>query len=135
MKRPLPIPLRVLRIAGIAAVAGFAIHGWDDKKEKPPIPDEKRVAMIDLEDKQSGPGYFHADSATQPDENGIRWLEPDQAKQQIDRVLHDRKLDESNRKQLAKLIGEVSEPYPSRTIGGNRINIARLNVALDAMPR
>ena len=129
MKRFL-IFLAGLLLAGIAAVGWFA---W--RKTDAPIPDEKRVAMIALEDMQSGPGYFHAEADTQPDEQGIRWIEPDKAAAQIDRVLRERKLAEGEREELTKLINEVSEPHPSRTIGGNRVNLARLNVALDANAR
>jgi K+-transporting ATPase ATPase C chain len=119
-----------LLLAGIAAVGWFA---W--RENDAPIPDEKRVAMIALEDMQSGPGYFHAEADTLPDDQGIRWIEPDKAAAQIDRVLRERKLEEGEREVLTKLINEVSEPHPSRTIGGNRVNVARLNVALDANAR
>ena len=119
-----------LVLAGIAAVGWFAMRGNDVS-----IPDEKRVAMIALEDKQSGPGYFHAEDGTHPDEQGICWIEPDKAAAQIDRVLRERKLEEVEREKLVKLINEISEPHPSRTIGGNRVNVARLNVALDANAR
>ena len=91
--------------------------------------------MIELNDKQSGPGYFHADAGVQPDEQGILWIEPDKAAGQIDRVLRERKLDEGEREKLTKLVNETSEPYPSRTVGGNRVNLTRLNVALDANAR
>lgn len=128
MKRPLPIFATGLRLVGIVGVLSLAMC----KKEDPPVPDEKRVAMLELEKTQAGPGYFHAEPGTQPDEEGIRWIEPDKAAAQIDRVLSERKLGESERETLTKLINEISEPHPSRTIGGNRVNLARLNVALDA---
>ena len=128
MKRPLPILITGLRLIGIAGVISLAMC----KKDEPPVPDEKRVAMLELEKTQSGPGYFHAEAGTQPDEEGVRWIEPDKAAAQIDRVLKERKLAESERETLTKLINEISEPHPSRTIGGNRVNLARLNVALDA---
>ena len=120
----------LLLLAGIAAVGWFAASENDA-----PIPDEKRVAMIALEDMQSGPGYFHAEGDSLPDEQGIRWIDPDKAAAQIDRVLRERKLEDGEREELTKLINEVSEPHPSRTIGGNRVNLARLNVALDANAR
>ena len=47
--------------------------------------------------------------------------------------MRDRKMDESEREKLAKLIAEAGEPHPSRTIGGDRVSVTRLNVALDAM--
>ena len=132
MKRLLFSFIAGLLLASIAAVWWFTGRGRDGE---PPIPDEKRVAMIELENQQAGPGYFHAEAGMQPDEEGIRWIEPDKAAAQIDRVLRERKLEESDREKLTKLIDEVSEPHPSRTIGGNRVNLARLNVALDANAR
>ena len=50
-------------------------------------------------------------------------------------ALRERKLEESEREKLTKLINEVSEPHPSRTIGGNRVTLARLTVALAANAR
>ena len=129
MKRPLLIFLAGLLIGGLAAVWWFV---WRDDGER--LPDDKRTAMILLEEHQSGPGYFHpADSAAAPDEQGIFWLTPAQANDQIDRVMRERKMDESEREKLAKLIDEAGEPHPSRTIGGVRVSVTRLNVALDAM--
>ena len=129
MKRLL-IFLAGLLIGGAAVVWWFTGRGNDA-----PIPDEKREAMIELSDKQAGPGYFLAEAGTQPDEQGFLWTDPDKVTAQIDRVLRERKLDDSQRETLTKLINEVSEPQPSRTIGGNRVNLARLNVALDANAR
>ena len=130
MKRPLLIFLAGLLLGGAGVVWWFIGRGNDV-----PIPDEKREAMIELSDKQAGPGYFHAEAGTQPDEQGILWTDPDKVTAQIERVLRERKLDDSEREKLTKLINEVTEPQPSRTIGGNRVNLARLNVALDANAR
>jgi potassium-transporting ATPase KdpC subunit len=132
MKRLLLFLIAGLLVTSIAAIWWFTGRGGDGE---PPIPNEKRVAMIDLENKQSGPGYFHAEPDTQPDEEGVSWIEPDKAAEQIDRVMSERKLEEGEREKLTKLINEISEPHPSRTIGGNRVNLARLNVALDANVR
>ena len=124
---------RVLFFLTGLVVAGIALTWWfTGRGDDAPIPDEKRVAMMALEDLQSGPGYFHAEADTPPDDQGVRWTTPDKAAAQIDRVLRERKLEEAGRAKLEKLINEVSEPHPSRTIGGSRVNLARLNVALDA---
>ncbi|MCW1924207.1 potassium-transporting ATPase subunit C [Luteolibacter arcticus] len=129
MKRPVLVLMAALLLGGSGIVWWTAL-----REDTEPLPDEKRVAMIELEDKQSGPGYFHPDDpAATPDEQGVTWIAPDKVAVQIDRVIRERKLDESSREKLAKLIEEVSEPHPSRVIGGNRVNLARLNVALDAM--
>jgi potassium-transporting ATPase KdpC subunit len=130
MNRPLLLVFLIgLLLGGLAVVWWFTGRGDDER-----IPDEKRVAMIELEDKLSGPRYFNAEEGTVPDEQGILWIEPDKAAAQIERVLRERKLEDAagEREKLIKLINEVSEPHPSRNIGGNRVNVARLNVALDA---
>lgn len=127
MKRPLLVFLAGLLLGGLVAVWWFV--GRDDGER---LPDEKKVAMELLTDTLTGPGYFHAPEGIAPDEHGVVWLSPVQAGDQIDRVLRERKLDAGERAKLENLIDEVSEPHPSRTIGGDRINLARLNVALDA---
>ena len=131
MKRLILIFLTGLLLGGLPVAWWFT-----GRDREAPIPDEKRVAMIELEDKQSGPGYFHAEEGTAPDEQGVLWIAPDKAAAQIERVLHERKLGDADhageREKLVKLIDELSEEHPSRTVGGSRVNVARLNVALDA---
>ena len=132
MKRPTLILIAVLVLGDIAAMWWFLGRPKDDAR----IPDEKRVAMIELSDRQqSGPEYFHAEPATQPDEQGILWIAPDKAAAQVDRVMHERKLTDAGRDKLMKLIDEIAEDHPSRTIGGSRVNVARLNVALDSLEK
>ena len=129
MKRPLLVFLAGLFLGGLGAVWWFVL-----RESEEPVPDEKRVAMIELQDQQTGPRYFHPDDLSAvPDEQGILWMPPDRAATQIDRVIRERKLEESARAKLDKLINEITEPHPSRVIGGERVNVARLNVALDAM--
>jgi hypothetical protein len=128
MKRPLLVFLTGLLIGGLAVVGWFV---WRDGGGR--LPDEKKVAMELLTETLSGPGYFHFPEGTLPDEHGILWISPAHTASQIDRVMKERKLDESARKKLDRLLEEVTESHPSRVIGGDRINVARLNVALDAV--
>ncbi len=128
MKARLRVFLAGLILGSLAAI------WWFTREPAEPLPDEKKVAMELLTDTQSGPDYFHAgDPAPMPDERGIVWLDPLAAREQIDRVAEARKLDAAGREKLARLIEETCEPHPSRVVGGDRINLARLNVALDAM--
>lgn len=124
---------RIFLVGLFVAILGVVVwFKWRDDAE--PLPDERKVAMELLEDKQSGPGYFHpVTSPTTPDENGILWINSAEATGQIDRVIGERKLDEPAKGKILKLIQETSEPHPSRIVGGERINLARLNVALDAL--
>ncbi len=120
-------------LAGLILGGGWAVW-WFIREPAEPLPDEKKVAMELLTETQSGPGYFQAgDPAPVPDKHGIVWLDPLAAREQIDRVAEARKLDAAGREKLARLIEEACEPHPSRVVGGDRINLARLNVALDAM--
>lgn len=119
-----------------AMIAGIAGAWWLIRREGvEEIPDEKKAAMELLAGTQTGPGYFHPaqDSAAKPDEHGIIWIEPVDAEAQVSRILEERKLGEPGRGKLLKLIGETSEAHPSRTVGGDRINLARLNLALDSL--
>jgi K+-transporting ATPase ATPase C chain len=124
--------LRIFLAGLILGCLGAAWWFTRDKVE--PIPDEKKVAMEVLVDTQAGPGYFHhADASAAPDEHGIFWIEPPAAEAQIDRIIRERKLDASSGDKLRKLIKQTTEPHPSRVVGGDRINLARLNVALDTL--
>lgn len=128
MKAPLRIPLLLLVLGGLTAA------WWFTREDAEPLPDERKVAMELLSEKQSGPGYFHADPAdTPPDENGVVWVDANDATAEIDRIAGERKLEPAQREKLAKLVEEASEPHPSRAVGGYRINLARLNLALDAL--
>lgn len=128
MKPSLRVFLTGLLLGGLVAA------WWFTREDAGPLPDEKKVAMELLVNSQAGPGYFHpSDASSKPDEHGIFWIEPPVAEAQIDRILSERKLAPSSREKLVKLIKETSEPHPSRVVGGERINLARLNVALDAL--
>ena len=129
MKPSLRIFLSGLILGALGAV-GWML--WPKDEEH--LPDEKKVAMEVLIEKQSGPGYFHAAENTAPDEQGIVWMEPEHARGQIDRIIRERKWGEVEKAKILKLILEASEPHPSRSVGGERTNLAKLNLALDALP-
>ena len=120
-------------LIGVAVLAAATL-GWFMARDRHwPIPDEKKVAMELLGESQTGMGYFHAPVSTAPDTEGILWAEPDVVEGQIDRVVAERKFSEEQRRKLQKLVRDLVEEHPSRAIGGVRINLARLNVALDAL--
>ena len=119
-------------LLGVLGVAGWLV--WRKDAEQA-LPDERKVAMELLTDSQSGPRYFRvAGEAANPDEQGIVWIAPAIAQEQVDGILKERKLDASAKDKVLKLIDEASEQHPSRVVGGERINLARLNLALDTMP-
>jgi len=129
MKAPLRILLPALVLGGLMAA------WWYMREDaEPSLPDERKVAMELLSEKQTGPEYFHADPAeAAPDENGVVWVDANDATAEIDRIAGERKFDPAQREKLAKLVQEASEPHPSRAVGGYRVNLARLNLALDAL--
>ena len=129
MKPSLRILLALVILLGLSTAVWLL-----REKNAEQLPNEKKVAMELLADKQAGAGYFHpADASVAPDEQGVFWIEPPAAQSQIDRILRERNQDASFRDKVRKLIEETSEPHPSRIVGGERINLARLNLALDAL--
>ncbi|WP_035606367.1 potassium-transporting ATPase subunit C [Haloferula sp. BvORR071] len=131
MKPSFRIFLAGLTLGLLAALGGW--FWWRDTGQLP-LPDERKVAMEVLTGSQTGPRYFHpVPNASTPDEKGILWISPAAARDQVDEVLSVRELNATARDKILKLIDETSEPHPSRIIGGERINLARLNLALDGM--
>ena len=128
MKPSLRIFLAGLILGCLAAV------WWFTRDDAEQLPDEEKVAMERLVESQTGPGYFHpGDPAPVPDEKGITWLDAVAARDQVERIVRERKGDEAMKEHINKIIDEASEPHPSRTVGGERVSLARLNVALDAL--
>lgn len=123
-------PLRIF-LAGLI-LGGLGTAWWFTRDDAEPLPNEKKVAMERLVESQAGPAYFHPGaSAPAEDENGAVWIDTAAAREQIDRIVSARKGDAVMKARISKLVDEASEPYPSRVVGGERVNLARLNVALD----
>ncbi|MFD0892592.1 potassium-transporting ATPase subunit C [Luteolibacter ambystomatis] len=97
------------------------------------IPDEKAAGMELLTRKLSGPGYFQDvtknPGAVTGDEGP--WITPDEARSQFDRVVNERKFGGDQSDQVRKLIEKLTEPHPSRLVGSDRINLNKLNLAVD----
>ncbi|WP_367874729.1 potassium-transporting ATPase subunit C [Luteolibacter sp. Populi] len=90
--------------------------------------------MERLVESQVGPRYFQPEPDTKLDEQGVLWLDSTKANEQLPRILGERKWGDSEKDKVMKLVEETSEPHPSRVVGGRRINLAKLNVALDELP-
>lgn len=113
-------------------LGGLGATWWFTREDAEPLPNERKVAMELLLETQAGPGYFQrGDPAPDPDENGVVWIDALAAREQIDRIVAARNGDEALKKRIGKLVDEGSEPHPSRMVGGERVNLARLNLALD----
>ncbi len=131
------VPLRLLIIyAGIFAAlflvfAAIAHLLSTSQSASVPVPDEKAVAQELLEKKLSGPRYFQIGEPAP--ELPSPYITPSQAKAQLDRVVAERKLDDTERAKVEALIKELTEPSPSRMVGTERLNALQLNLALDEL--
>ncbi len=110
----------------------FGLPACQEKRVEP-LPDEKKVAMERLVKSQSGPEYFRAQEAAE-DENGEVWLDVVAAREQVERIVRERSGDGAMKDRILRMIEDASEPHPSRAVGGERVSVAKLNVALDALP-
>ena len=104
-------------------------------RRKPTVvsaPQERAVAESVLTEKLSGPGYF-----TVPDtairEDGGPWIPVSEAIKQIPRVVAARNLDANGNREIEEILTQLAEPHPSRRVGGERIQLSRLNLSLDAL--
>lgn len=96
------------------------------------LSDERAAAESLLAGKLSGPGYFILPAETRP-EDGILWIDVDEALKQVPGIVKQRKLGPGSEQAILRLIGQLSEAHPYRMVGGKRINLSRLNLSLDSM--
>ncbi|MEO5914410.1 MAG: hypothetical protein ABIS50_09275 [Luteolibacter sp.] len=125
---------RLLMMIFVLVAAGTTLTWMVFQPRSLPVPDEKVAAMELLAEKLSGPRYFHAPVSGIQDVNGP-WIDVDEARQQQDRVIQERKLDAGQREELNRLISRLTEPQPARMVGGYRIQLERLNLALDGIKK
>lgn len=118
-------------LAIMFAVVIFSIWKFT-RRDKIPVPDEKAAAMSLLVEKLAGPRYFNAPAAAGPDADGP-WIGVEVARLQQDRVILERHWGQNQRAELDRLISQLAEPRPERMVGGYRIPLERLNLALDAL--
>jgi len=116
-------------IAAGTILGGVLLHQHDH-----PVPDEKSAGVALLAKQQAGPGYFHEVKADPtPFDTGGPWIALDEVQRQKERVVRERKMDEAQAKALDQLISQLSETHPSRAVGGERIQLVKLNLALDKL--
>lgn len=123
-------------LAGIAAltVALIAIRYRAHLTKLEPVSDrdEKAAAEALLAAKLSGPRYFIPQVADPAGDDG-RWIWVDDAVAQIQRVVEERNLGPEGTQAIRQLTVELAEPHPYRAVGGQRINLLRLNLSLDQL--
>ena len=96
-----------------------------------PVSEQAAIAAAEqlLVQKLSGPRYFSPSYW----ENGEPWIEVDDAWAQVPRVVAERNLGPDAKHAIGQLIDKMSQPHPHRMVGGERINLSRFNLSLDAI--
>lgn len=123
-------PSRIQWITVLIAVLGLiGILKIRSRLNQPPPPDEKAAGLALLAEKLSGPRYFT--STTQ--EEGQLWIRPQDAVSQLPRIMAERKLGPDANRKIHDLIDRLTVPPASRMVGGERINLLQLNLALDSI--
>jgi K+-transporting ATPase c subunit len=140
------IGVRRIEVVLIFFLLGLAIGAiWlldSPRHQQFAIPDEKAVAAALLNEKLSGPRYFHSTPPAAEDRrlNEVAQLQGDEprisatdARAQVDRVAQERQFTAEQTERLRKLIDRLVESSPSRMVGEASINLLRLNLALDEL--
>ena len=91
---------------------------------------EKAAEEALLAAKLSGPRYFNPQVADPAADDG-RWIWLDDALSQIPRITVERNLGPDAEPAIRALLTKLAEPHPYRTVGGQRIDLLRLNLSLD----
>ena len=94
--------------------------------------DEKVAAERLLAQQLSGPRYFNAPAGSLPDDGEI-WIDAGEAIKQVPRIVAERKLRPELAKVVMLLVEKLSVPHPYRVVGGDRVNLLRLNLSLDSI--
>ena len=96
------------------------------------VPQEEQAAVERaLAERYAGPRYFLAGSAAADGDEGGPWLDLVEARQQVARIAEARRLGPAGVDRIEALLDKLAEPHPSRAVGGKRLNLLRLNMALD----
>jgi len=123
-------------LGGVAAFTVVVIVVFQAARERPmpvvTVRDERAAAEALLAEKLSGPGYFASTDADVPSDGGP-WIDVLVARQQVARVVAERKLGAETARDIKRLIDELAEPRPYRVVGGDRVNLLRLNLSLDSL--
>ncbi len=123
----------LLTVTSAVFLTGVIFSAWRfTRTNEIPLPDEKAAAMTLLADKLSGPRYFSI-SLTGVRSSDGPWIGVAEAGLQEDRVIAERHWGKDQRAEVDQLLSRLAEPVPARMVGGYRIPLERLNLALDAI--
>lgn len=121
-----------LLVSAVAVIAltEAGVLWWTYRPQPLMIPNEKTAGVALLASTQQGAGYFHTASGAADEPNGP-WIRFHEVQAQTDRVIRERNFSPQKIEQLQKLIAKLTEDHPSRAVGGERLQLVRLNLALD----
>lgn len=94
--------------------------------------EEAAVAEALLGEKLSGPRYFNLPLGKAGEEGGP-WIGVSEVVDQLPRIAKERNLSGEETRKLGLLVNQMSEPHPYRVVGGERIDLTRLNLSLDSL--
>ena len=123
-------------VLGILFIVGTFFFLRQSARDSLVIPDEKAAAATLLDEKLSGPRYFHPSSAAERVSHfsgGELRISLEDVRSQMDRVVQERHFSAEQRVEIEKLIQRLAEPSASRIIGEPSVNLLRLNLALDEL--
>lgn len=123
-------------IAAVALMAVVAIFwiSFPTLRGITPVSEKEEIAVATnlLVQKLSGPRYFNAPVSGISQEGGP-WINAADARSQLARIAAGRNLGPEAIHELEQIILKLTEPHPSRIVGGERINLPRLNLSLDSI--
>lgn len=119
-------------VVSLLAVAAFVTCRQRDMIRIVSPREEAAVAETLLGEKLSGPRYFNASFGENFEEGGP-WIGVVDAMAQVPRISSERKFSPDVTHKLGMLIERMSEPHPYRSVGGERIDLTRLNLSLDSL--
>ncbi|GAA5119166.1 potassium-transporting ATPase subunit C [Luteolibacter yonseiensis] len=94
--------------------------------------EEAAIAEALLGERLSGPRYFNPVAGGGVETAGS-WISVTDAMAQVSRIAGERKLDSEAVRKLELLIDRMAESHPYRAVGGERIDLPRLNLSLDSI--
>lgn len=126
----------ILLTSLIVAVAVVGIVKFRDHRGISPVSTREEIAVAErlLSEKLSGPRYFNVLASGIPEEGGP-WINVKDARSQVERIVAERKLGPADTRKIERLIVKLTELHPSRMVGGERVNLPRLNLSLDALEK
>ena len=125
-----------MRALIVAALPVLIIIGviYLESRRQPNYPDETAAGLELLSKEFRGSGYFHRSvsdtnppNASHPD----YYITVDEALAQLSRIQSERGLSTNNAPELEHLISQLAEPPESRAVGETKVNVLRLNLALE----